>query len=90
MRWEEEELLCSNDNNTKKTLQKSVCRRRLSPPSLIKIGLKLPKFLGVVSGWAGRPKGGWGGLNMGQTLYVFLFSCIPPKVTFMQNFIDME
>ena len=33
--------------------------------------------------------GGWGGLNMGRTLYVFLFSCIPPKVTSMQNFIDI-
>ena len=25
----------------------------------------------------------WGGLNRGQTLYVLLFSCIPPKVTFI-------
>ena len=34
--------------------------------------------------------GGWGGLNMGRTLYVFPFSCIPSKVTSMQNFIDIE
>ena len=33
---------------------------------------------------------GWGddGLNMDRTLYVFPFSCFPPKVTSMQNFID--
>ena len=59
-----------------------------SPPSFIQIGPQLPKFLiwgglGVVGGVFG------GGLNMGRTLYVFLFSCIPPKVTSMQNFIDI-
>ena len=48
-----------------------------SPPSFSRIGPKLPKFLI------------WGGLNIGQTLYVFLFSCIPPKVTSMYNFIDI-
>ena len=32
--------------------------------------------------------GGWGWLNIGRILYGFLFSCIPPKVTSMQNVID--
>ena len=34
------------------------------------------------SGWFW---GGWCGLNKGLTLYVFFFSCIPPKVTSMQS-----
>ena len=56
-----------------------------SPPSFSRIGPKLPKF-NIWDGF-GWVAGGWGGLNMGQTL--FLFSCIPPKVTSMHNFIDI-
>ena len=48
-----------------------------SPPIFSQIGLKLPKFL--IQGGLGV--GGWGGLNIGQTL--FFFSCIPPKVASM-------
>jgi len=48
----------------------------------------LPKFL--IWGGSGVFAGVVGGFNMGRTLYVFLFSCISPKVTSMQNFIDIE
>ena len=38
-----------------------------SPPSFIRIGPKLPKFL-IWGGFGVGREGGWGGLNMGRTL----------------------
>ena len=56
-----------------------------SPPSFIQIGPKLAKFL-IQGGFGVIGVGGWGGLNIGWTLYVFLFSCFPPKSDFHDKF----